>query len=67
MIPRSSIKRKYRPNFEALERKQLLSAGLPTYAAAALAQTAAPVSSQAELVHVSSCGTGKSVIIVTSW
>jgi len=66
MIPRSSIKRKYRPHVEALESKQLLSAGLPTYGAAALVQATAPAPSHVELVHVSPCGTGKSIIIVTS-
>jgi len=65
MIPRSSIQRKYRPGFEALERKQLLSAGLPTYGAAVVVQATAPASPQAQ-VHVSPCGTGKSIIIVTS-
>ncbi len=65
MIPRSSLKRKYRPAFEALERKQLLSAGLPTYGAAAVELATAATSSQVAQVHVTPDGTGKSIIIVT--
>ncbi len=66
MIPRSSTQRKYRPGFEALERKQLLSVGLPTYGAAVVVQATAPGSSPAGLAHIIPCGTGKSIRIVTS-
>ena len=48
IMPRNSIKRKYRPCFEALECKQLLSAGLLTHGLQALVQATAPVSSQVE-------------------
>ncbi len=65
MIPRSSLKRKYCPAFEALERKQLLSTGLPTYGPA-VEHATAPLSSQVGQVHVTPDGTGKSIIIVTS-
>ncbi len=66
IMSRRSEKREYRPGFEGLERKQLMSAGLPTYAAAVLVQATAPVSSQAVQMPVSLCGTGKSIRIVTS-
>jgi hypothetical protein len=66
MNPRNSIKRKYRPCFEALECKQLLSAGLPTHGAQALVQATAPPSSHVQLQGVSPDGTGKGIVIITS-
>ncbi len=66
MIPRNSTQRKYRPGFEALECKQLLSAGLPSYGAAVLVQATPPASSQVQQVQVSPDGTGKSIRIITS-
>ena len=66
MIPRGSHKRKYRPAFEALERKQLLSAGLPTLGAAIVVQAEPQPSSQVHQANLIPCGTGKSIIVVTS-
>jgi hypothetical protein len=66
MMPRSSTRRKYRPAFEALERKQLLSAGPPTFGLEALGQATAPVSSQVANEQVGACGTGTGTIIITS-
>ncbi len=67
MMPRNSIKRKYRPCFEGLECKQLLSAGLLTHGAQALVQATAPASSQAENPgRASPDGTGKGIVIITS-
>ena len=65
-MPRNSINRKYRPCFENLETKQLLSGGLLTHGAQALVQTTAPVSSPAEQQGVRPNGTGKSIVIITS-
>jgi len=66
IMPRNSITRKYRPCFEALESKQLLSAGLLTHGAQALVHVTAPVSSQAEHQAARPCGTGKGIVIITS-
>ncbi len=65
-MPHSSSTRKYRPVLESLERKQLLSAGLPTYGPPALTQVAPPVSPQAEQQLICPCGTGKGIRIPTS-
>ncbi len=68
MLPRHSIERKHRPRFEALESKQLLSAGLLiAHEAQSLMQATAPVSSQtAHQPVVSPCGTGTGIVIITS-
>jgi hypothetical protein len=66
MTPRNSIKRKYRPSIEALECKQLLSAGLLTKGAQALVQAAAPAASEIQLQGVIPDGTGKGIFIITS-
>jgi hypothetical protein len=65
MTPRNSIKRKYRPSIEALECKQLLSAGLLTKGAQALVQATSPVSSHVQLPVVTPDGTGKGIFIIT--
>jgi hypothetical protein len=65
MIPRRSIKRKYRPSIESLERKQLLSAGTPTLGSVAFATPTTSESSHAEFVTICPCGTGKGIRIVT--
>ncbi len=66
MIPRSDSKRKYRPTLEALERKQLLSAGLPTLGSMGLAPPAVSVSTHTGHVPICPCGTGKGIRIPTS-
>jgi hypothetical protein len=66
MFPRNSSKRKYRPCFEALECKQLLSGGLFTHGAQALVQATAPVTSRKELRLASPDGTGKGIVIITT-
>jgi hypothetical protein len=65
MIPRNSIKRNYRPCIEALECKQLLSAGMMTHGAQALVPAAAPVSSHIQQPVVTPDGTGKAIYIIT--
>ena len=65
MTPRNSIKRKYRPCFEALECKQLLSGGMMTHGAQALVQSTAPVASEIQHPGVSPDGTGKGIFIIT--
>jgi hypothetical protein len=65
MTPRNSIKRKYRPSIEALECKQLLSAGLLTKGAQALVQATAPAASHVQLPVVTPDGTGKGIFIIT--
>ena len=65
-MPRHSFTRKYRPAFEALEPKQLLSAGPPTRGPEILVQAASPVSTQADYGTINLCGTGKSIRIITS-
>ena len=65
-MTRRSMKRKYHPGFESLERKQLLSAAVPTYGAVAPAQATAAVSIQPAQEHIRPCGTGKGIIIITS-
>ncbi len=66
MFTRNSAKRKYRPAVEALELKQLLSAGLAT----AVVQSAPPVVSvvtqEAPHFIVNPDGTGKGIVIITS-
>ncbi len=66
IMTRRSMKRKYHPGFETLERKQLLSASMPTCGAVALVQTTAPASIQPAQEHIRPCGTGKGIIIITS-
>jgi hypothetical protein len=66
MTPRRSIKRKYRPGFEALERKQLLSAGPPTGGLEVVQQGTAPVPSHVVNQQPPWMGTGKGIRIVTS-
>ena len=66
MNPRNSIKRKFRPCCEALEHKQLLSAGLLTPGAPALVQAIAPAASQVHHHDASPDGTGKGIFIITS-
>jgi hypothetical protein len=66
MFPRNSSKPKYRPSFEALECKQLLSATVLTHGAHALVQTTVPVSSQVQHLGVTPDGTGKGIVIITT-
>jgi hypothetical protein len=66
MNPRNSLKRKYRPCFEALECKQLQSAGLLTHGPQALVQAIAPAPSQVHHQGVIADGTGKGIFIITS-
>jgi hypothetical protein len=65
-MTRHSMKRKYRPGFESLECKQLLSAAVATYGAVALVKTSAPAWIQRAQEHIRPCGTGKGIIIITS-
>jgi hypothetical protein len=65
-MPRNSINRKYRPGFENLESKQLLSAGLLAHGVQPVMQTSTPVSSQAEHQGMSPDGTGTGLVIITS-
>jgi hypothetical protein len=66
MNPRNGINRKFRPYCEALEHKQLLSAGLLTHGPHALAQAIAPTASQVHHQDASPDGTGKGIFIITS-
>jgi hypothetical protein len=66
MIARSSAKRKYRPRFESLERKQLLSAGIPAGGVVPVAPVAALVALRPQTGDIRLCGTGKGIIIITS-
>jgi hypothetical protein len=59
-------KRRYRPAFEALERKQLLSVGTPACVLAPPVPAMALVKSQSTQAVIYPCGTGKSVVIITS-
>jgi hypothetical protein len=67
-MTRQSMKRKYRPVVESLERKELLSAAVPTHGAVVLveATTVASASIQPAQEHIRPCGTGKGIIIITS-
>jgi hypothetical protein len=65
MFARNSPKRKYRPRFEPLEGKQLLSAALPTSAVAPPAQVVALVAPQPQH-NIQPDGTGKGIIIITT-
>jgi hypothetical protein len=65
-MTRDSRKRQYRPGFEGLERKQLLSAGVPTYGEVAHVQVTALSWVQPAQEQVRTCGTGKGIIIITS-
>jgi hypothetical protein len=58
--------RKYRPTFEALEPKQLQSAGLSTYGATAIARPADPAPPRGASVQTLELGTGKGGVIITS-
>jgi hypothetical protein len=66
MMPRSPVTRKYRPRLEALETRQLLSAGPPTGGLRILVQAPAPPSLRAEYQPIQTCGTGTSIRIITS-
>jgi len=66
MNPRNSINRKHRPCFEALECKQLLSAGLLNHGSQALVQIAAPAAAQVQHQGLDPDGTGKGIFIITS-
>jgi hypothetical protein len=66
MMPRTPIGRKYRPRLEALEPKQLLSAGPSTRGLEIRWPAPAPPSSQAEYQTFRPCGTGTSIRIITS-
>jgi hypothetical protein len=66
MNPRNSIKRKYRPCFEALECKQLLSGGLLAHGAQVFAKPTTPAPSQIQHHGVIADGTGKGIFIITS-
>ncbi len=65
-MSRNSEKRKYRPGFEALERKQLLSAAIPAGVLAPVVQPTAPVVSHPGPGVIRVCGTGKGIVIITS-
>ena len=65
-MPRHSTNRKYRPRFENLESKQLLSGGVLGHGAQAIVQAPAPVSAHVQLQGFRPDGTGKSVVIITS-
>jgi len=64
-MTRSFIKRKYRPGFEALEHKQLLSAAIPTFGTEANVHAPAQVSVQAQHETIRPDGTGKGIVIIT--
>jgi hypothetical protein len=66
MNPRNGINRRFRPCCEALECKQLLSAGLLTHGPQALVQAIAPAASQVHHHDASPDGTGKGIFIITS-
>ncbi len=66
MISRNYPKRKYRPAFEAIEHKQLLSAGIATVLAVSPPRAAAVVSPRPPQLDIQPCGTGKGIIIITS-
>ena len=66
MFPRNSSKPKYRPSFEALECKQLLSGAVLTHGAQSLVQVTVPVSSQVLHQGASPDGTGKGIVIITT-
>jgi hypothetical protein len=65
-MPRNTTKRDYRPRFESLETKQLLSGGLLTHGAQPVVQVTVPVSSHVETHKVLADGTGNGVVIITS-
>jgi hypothetical protein len=62
----SSAKRRYRPGLEGLEARRLPSAGLIGGAEALLRPPAPLSASAAEVAHCTPCGTGKSIIIITT-
>ena len=66
MMPRSPVTRKYRPRLEALEPKQLLSAGPPTRGLQPPVQAPALLSFRVEYQPIQSFGTGTSIRIITS-
>ena len=66
IMPRNTIKRDYRPRFESLESKQLLSGGLVTHGAQAVVLATVPVPSQVEHQGAHPDGTGHGIVIITS-
>lgn len=66
MITRNTIKRIYRPRFESLENKQLLSGGLLTHGAQAVVHATVPVSSHVQHQGARPDGTGTGTVIITS-
>ena len=66
MFSRNSSKPKYRPSFEGLECRQLLSAAVLTRGTPAIVQTTVPVSSQVQHLGVTPDGTGKGIVIITT-
>ena len=66
MLPRRPVQRKYRPGLEALEPKQLLSAGPRIHRPEALVWADVPAPSRAELGFIHPDGTGKGTVIITS-
>jgi hypothetical protein len=65
-MPRRSINRKYRPRFENLESKQLLSGGLLGHGPQMIVQNPPPVSLHVVHQGIRPDGTGKTVVIITS-
>jgi hypothetical protein len=66
IMTRSTSKRKCSPQFEALERKQLLSAGFATSGVVSPPPMVAVQSQSLPQWHIRPCGTGKGIIIITS-
>jgi hypothetical protein len=66
MISRHLNKRKYIPGLDALESKQLLSAGVTTQALGSLAQPGPNGSPVAVQVSMIPCGTGSSNRVISS-
>ena len=63
---RNFTKRKYRPGFESLERKQLMSAGIPSCAVVPVPPVVALVPTHLQNGIIRPCGTGKGIRIITS-
>ena len=66
VFTRNSAKQKYRPAVEALELKQLLSAGFVTHAVQTAPPVVAVVTHEAPHFVVNPDGTGKGIVIITS-
>jgi hypothetical protein len=66
IMTRHSTKRKYAPQFEALERKQLLSAGSAAGGVVSPPRMVAAQTHQLPQRDIRPCGTGKGIIIITS-